>query len=88
MDRSSSGTWSSGRSSSAACQTWTPRPFSEIRGRVSGYDDEASEEALEKRFDRDKKDLRKLGVPIEYVAEVGPSSRELPLRAVFSVEVD
>ncbi|MEN8149771.1 MAG: WYL domain-containing protein, partial [Planctomycetota bacterium] len=47
----------------------TPLPFREIRGRVSGYDDDASEEALEKRFDRDKKDLRKLGVPIEYVAD-------------------
>jgi len=47
----------------------TPLPFREIRGQVSGYDDEASEEALEKRFDRDKKDLRKIGVPIEYVVE-------------------
>jgi predicted DNA-binding transcriptional regulator YafY len=47
----------------------TPLPFREIRGRVAGYDDRASAEALEKRFDRDKKDLRKIGVPIEYVPE-------------------
>lgn len=47
----------------------SPVPFSTIRGVVSGYDDPASEEALEKRFDRDKADLRKLGVPLSYVAE-------------------
>jgi predicted DNA-binding transcriptional regulator YafY len=47
----------------------TPLPFREIRRRVSGYDDDASEEAIDKRFDRDKKDLRGIGVPIEYTAE-------------------
>jgi proteasome accessory factor B len=46
----------------------TPVPFSEIRGSVVGYDDGADGEALEKRFDRDKAELRALGVPIEYVA--------------------
>jgi proteasome accessory factor B len=46
-----------------------PLPFSDIRGHVSGYDDNASSEAIEKRFDRDKSDLRKLGVPLEYVPE-------------------
>jgi proteasome accessory factor B len=46
----------------------TPVPFSEIRGAVVGYDDGADDEALEKRFDRDKAELRALGVPIEYVA--------------------
>lgn len=49
----------------------TPLPFSEIRGRVGGYDDPASEDALEKRFDRDKQTLRRLGLPIEYVPEDG-----------------
>ena len=44
-----------------------PVPFREIAGRVIGYDDPAGEEALDKRFDRDKADLRRLGVPIEYV---------------------
>ncbi len=45
-----------------------PVPFSGIRGNVVGYDDGADGEALEKRFDRDKAELRSLGVPIEYVA--------------------
>ena len=36
----------------------TPVPFSEIRGQVVGYDDEADAEAMEKRFDRDKAELR------------------------------
>ncbi|MCK6481134.1 MAG: WYL domain-containing protein [Planctomycetes bacterium] len=46
----------------------TPVPFSGIRGEVVGYDDDADAEAMEKRFDRDKAELRALGVPIEYVA--------------------
>ena len=29
-----------------------PVPFSDIRGRVVGYDDDASPDAVEKRFDR------------------------------------
>jgi proteasome accessory factor B len=44
-----------------------PVAFREIAGRVIGYDDPAGSEALEKRFDRDKADLRRLGIPIEYV---------------------
>jgi proteasome accessory factor B len=46
----------------------TPVPFSDIRGSVVGFDDGADPEAMEKRFDRDKAELRALGVPIEYVA--------------------
>jgi len=67
----------------------TPLPFADIRGRVSGYDDEASEEALEKRFDRDKKDLRKLGVPIEYVAEdaYGRSGYRIPRDRYYLDEI-
>lgn len=45
-----------------------PVPFSDIRGTVVGYDDQATEDAVEKRFDRDKADLRAIGVNIEYVA--------------------
>lgn len=45
-----------------------PVPFSDIRGRVVGYDDEATPDAVEKRFDRDKADLRSIGVHIDYVA--------------------
>jgi predicted DNA-binding transcriptional regulator YafY len=46
-----------------------PVPFSDIRAQVVGYDDEASPDAIEKRFDRDKSDLRQIGVVIEYKAE-------------------
>ncbi len=46
-----------------------PVPFSDIRARVVGYDDEATPDAIEKRFDRDKADLRGIGVVIEYKAE-------------------
>ena len=46
-----------------------PVPFSDIRAQVVGYDDEASPDAIEKRFDRDKADLRAIGVVIEYKAE-------------------
>jgi predicted DNA-binding transcriptional regulator YafY len=45
-----------------------PVPFSKIRGKVVGYDDDASPDAVEKRFDRDKADLRGIGVNIEYVS--------------------
>ena len=44
-----------------------PVPFSEVRGKVIGYDDDASPDAVEKRFDRDKADLRAIGVNIEYI---------------------
>ena len=44
-----------------------PVPFADIRGRVVGYDDEATPDAVEKRFDRDKADLRAIGVNIDYV---------------------
>jgi predicted DNA-binding transcriptional regulator YafY len=54
---------------SALLAASSPLPFSAIRGRVAGYDDAASGDAIEKRFDRDKADLRGLGVPLEYVAE-------------------
>jgi proteasome accessory factor B len=46
-----------------------PVPFSDMREQVVGYDDEASPDAIEKRFDRDKQDLRAIGVVIEYKAE-------------------
>jgi proteasome accessory factor B len=46
-----------------------PVPFSEIAGRVVGYDDGAEPDALEKRFDRDREDLSELGVDVEYTPE-------------------
>jgi proteasome accessory factor B len=51
-----------------------PVPFSEIAGRVIGYDDGAAPDALEKRFDRDREDLRELGVEVEYVRETAEMS--------------
>jgi predicted DNA-binding transcriptional regulator YafY len=45
-----------------------PVPFADIRAKVVGYDDEATPDAVEKRFDRDKADLRAIGVSVEYVA--------------------
>lgn len=45
-----------------------PLPLREILGTIAGYDDEAEAETLEKRFDRDRRDLRALGLPIEFVA--------------------
>jgi proteasome accessory factor B len=49
----------------------TPVPFRDIVGRVVGYDDGASVDALDKRFERDKADLRILGIPITYRAQEG-----------------
>ncbi|MFO0934793.1 MAG: WYL domain-containing protein [Planctomycetota bacterium] len=46
-----------------------PVPFSDMRAQVVGYDDDASPDAIEKRFDRDKADLRAIGVVIEYKAD-------------------
>ena len=51
-----------------------PVPFSAIAGKVIGYDDGAEPDALEKRFDRDRLDLRELGVNVEYAQE----SAEMP----------
>ena len=44
-----------------------PIPFSQIAGHVVGYDDEARLDSIEKRFDRDKAELRNMGIPVEYV---------------------
>jgi proteasome accessory factor B len=44
-----------------------PVTFRSIRERVVGYDDAAQEDAKEKRFERDKKELRDLGIEVEYV---------------------
>jgi len=44
-----------------------PVPFAIIRKTVVGYNDLAREDAVEKRFDRDKKELREIGIPVEYV---------------------
>lgn len=67
----------------------TAVPFSKIKGRVSGYDDDATPEALEKRFDRDKAELRSLGVPIVYdpVDEKGEEGYRIPREQYFLPEI-
>ena len=67
----------------------TAVPFAKIKGRVVGYDDDASPEALEKRFDRDKAELRALGVPIVYEAvdEHGHEGYRIPREQYFLPEI-
>lgn len=43
-----------------------PVPVTDILGKVTGYDDKASRESLMRRFERDKKVLRDIGIPIEH----------------------
>ena len=67
----------------------TAVPFSKIKGRVAGFDDEATPEALEKRFDRDKAELRSLGVPIVYepLDEEGDGGYRIPREQYFLPEI-
>lgn len=46
-------------------------PADKIRETVAGYDDSASDEAFSRMFERDKNELRELGIPLE----TGPSAR-------------
>ena len=64
-------------------------PFAKIKGRVAGYDDDATPEALEKRFDRDKAELRSLGVPIVYdpLDEKGDDGYRIPREQYFLPEI-
>ena len=64
-------------------------PFSQIKGRVAGYDDDASPEALEKRFDSDKAELRGLGVPIVYESldQHGHEGYRIPRDQYFLPEI-
>lgn len=45
--------------------------WSEIREKVIGYGDQADDKTLERRFERDKKELRRIGIPVRYVADDG-----------------
>jgi proteasome accessory factor B len=67
-----------------------PVPFSTIRKSVVGYNDYAREDAVEKRFDRDKKELREIGIPVEYIAsdEQGRDGYYIPRDAYFHHELD
>jgi proteasome accessory factor B len=67
-----------------------PVPFGRIRKTVIGYNDVAREDAVEKRFDRDKKELREIGIPVEYVAsdEQGRDGYFIPRDQYFHHELD
>lgn len=67
-----------------------PVPFATIRKAVVGYNDYAREDAVEKRFDRDKKELREIGIPVEYIAsdEQGRDGYFIPREAYFHHELD
>ncbi|MGH7162145.1 MAG: helix-turn-helix transcriptional regulator [Planctomycetota bacterium] len=67
-----------------------PVPFVRIRKTVIGYNDPAREDAVEKRFDRDKKELREIGIPVEYVAsdEQGRDGYYIPREQYFHHELD
>jgi len=67
-----------------------PVPFSTIRKSVVGYNDFAREDAVEKRFDRDKKELREIGIPVEYIAsdERGRDGYFIPRDAYYHHELD
>ncbi len=45
-----------------------PVPVTDILGKVTGYNDDASRDSLMRRFERDKKVLRDIGIPIEHAS--------------------
>lgn len=47
-----------------------PVPRSSIRAHVAGYDTDGSTEAFERMFERDKEELRGMGIPIDTVLDV------------------
>lgn len=51
-----------------------PVPFADIAGQVIGYNDEARLDSIEKRFDRDKAELRNMGIPVDYVDTGDPET--------------
>jgi len=67
-----------------------PVPFATIRKTVVGYNDLAREDAVEKRFDRDKKELREIGIPVEYVSsdEQGRDGYYIPRERYFHHELE
>ena len=45
-----------------------PVPWSRIRGTVVGYDDDAAPETIRRRFERDKDELRAMGIPVRFAS--------------------
>lgn len=62
-----------------------PLPVTEILGKVTGYDDGASRESLMRRFERDKKVLRDMGIPVEHTGagSFGIEGYRIPREAFF-----
>ncbi len=48
-----------------------PVPRAEIRTRIPGYDSAASDAAFERMFERDKDELRSMGIPVETILDAG-----------------
>ncbi len=65
-----------------------PIPFSEIAGRVIGFDDRAPIETLEKRFDRDRADLREIGISIDFVGSGEDGGYVVRRDEVFHGKID
>lgn len=49
--------------------TSTAVPRSDIRARIPGYSDAASDTAFERMFERDKDELRSMGIPVDTVTD-------------------
>ena len=62
-----------------------PLPVTEILGKVTGYNDGASRESLMRRFERDKKVLRDMGIPVEHAGagSFGIEGYRIPREAFF-----
>lgn len=66
-----------------------PVPVAEILGKVTGYDDAATRDSLMRRFERDKKVLRDIGIPIEHATAgtFGQEGYSIPRNAYFLDEL-
>lgn len=66
-----------------------PVPISSILGKVTGYDDKATRESLMRRFERDKKVLRDMGIPVEHAVggAFGVDGYIIPRQAYFLDEL-
>jgi predicted DNA-binding transcriptional regulator YafY len=63
----------------------SPVPVAEILGKVTGYDDDATRDSLMRRFERDKKVLRDIGIPIEHASPgaFGQEGYSIPRSSYF-----
>lgn len=66
-----------------------PVPVAEILGKVTGYDDAATRDSLMRRFERDKKVLRDIGIPIEHATAgtFGQEGYSIPRSVYFLDEL-